>query len=114
AGATDPWVRDVAVAPYFVRGVHDHNPLALLVSQQSRTLAKHRGLADARSSEEQYALTTFDDVAEDLGRPGDRTADPARQTDYAAAAVADGRDAGGRPVLAGPGLLPQPPPAAPP
>src|SRR5437762_12111660 len=81
-------MRNVAVASDLVRGVDDDDALPHLVREHARDLAKERGLADARTAEEQDAPSGFDDVAYDLHRPVTRPPDAQRETYDLARAVA--------------------------
>src|SRR4029077_16774266 len=78
-----------AVAADLVRGVDDHHALAQLVREQTRTLAQHRGLADARPPQQQDALAADHDVADDLARAGDRAPDAHGEAGDPAGPVAD-------------------------
>src|SRR5207237_9926791 len=82
----------VAVAADLIRGVDDHDPLAQRVGQKARALAEHRGLADARPTQEQDALAADDDVPDYLAGAGNGPADTHRQADDTARAVANSGD----------------------
>src|SRR5205823_7645167 len=98
ARAADSWMRNVAVAADLVRGVDDDDALAKLVRKQPRALAQHRGLANARPAQQQDALATDHDVANDLAGPGDRAAHAHGESGDATRPIADGRDAVQRPL----------------
>ena len=91
ARAANGRVGDVAVAADLVGGVDDHHPLA--VRQHPRRLAQQGGLAHAWLAQQQDALARLDDVLQDVDHPVDGAADPHRQADDAALAVADAGDA---------------------
>jgi hypothetical protein len=95
-------MRDVTIAGDLIAGVNDDDPLFEVVSQHTRNYTKHRRLADARSAEQQNALTRFDEITDNADRPVDCSADPARQANDIAGAVADGGDAVQGPFDAGP------------
>ena len=102
AGLADGRVRDVAVAGDLVGRVDDHDPLAEVVGQDTRGLAEHRRLADARPAHDEDRLPGLDEVLDDLDRPEDGLADAAGEADDLAVAVADRRDAVERPLDARP------------
>ncbi len=103
----DSRVRDIAVARDLVAGVdHDH-PLAEVIRQHASHLPQHRRLADARPAEDQDALPRLDDLADDVDRAEDRSADAAGQPDDLAGSVANGADAVQRPLDAGPVVVPE-------
>ena len=99
--APDAWMRYVAVSGDLVRGVDDDDALAHLVAEHARTLAQHRGLADARRAEQQDGLAADHDVLDDVDGSGDGAAHAARETDDLTLAIADGADAVQRPLDAG-------------
>ena len=101
-GPADGRMRDVAVAGDLVGGVDHDDPLALVVGQDARGLAQHRGLADAGPAHDQDRLPGLDEVVDDLDRAVDGAADAARQADDLAGPVANGADAVERPLDAGP------------
>src|SRR6267143_4332054 len=89
SGSPDAWMRDVAVTANLIGRVDDHDTFAELVREQSRTLAKHRRLADSRPAEQEDALAADDDVADDLAGAGNRAAHAHREPRDSTRTIAD-------------------------
>ena len=92
-GAAYAAMRDVAVSPDLVRGVDHDNALAGVVGKDSRHLAEHRRLTDARLAKQQHALASQDEVFDDADRAIHRASDPQREADYLPPSVANRGDA---------------------
>ena len=63
ARAADARMGDVAVARDLVGGVDDHDPLVHDLRQDTRRLAQHGRLADARPAHDEHRLPGLDQVA---------------------------------------------------
>ena len=88
----DAGMWDVAIAGNFVRGIDDDDSLEGIVSKDAGNLSQHRGLADTRLAEQQYAFAAEYEVFDDTDCAVHCPADAQRQADYLAGAVAYGGD----------------------
>mmetsp|Transcript_8351 Transcript_8351/g.38043 ORF Transcript_8351/g.38043 Transcript_8351/m.38043 type:complete len:446 (-) Transcript_8351:530-1867(-) len=89
--AADGAVGNVSVAADLVAGVDDHDPLTELIGENTRDLADHGGLADARPAEEQDGLVARQHVLNHLHVASHRPADPAGEPHDLSTPVPDGR-----------------------
>ncbi len=89
--ATNRRVRHVAIAADFVARIDNHDTLGF--RQYTRRLTQHRRFTNAGCAENQDALPSFDDVAQDVYCSVDSPPDAAGEAHNLAATVADSRDA---------------------
>ena len=82
------WVGDVPVTRDFVGGVHHNNPF--LLGQHPGCLAQQRGLAHARSTQQQDVLARLDDVLNDVDGAVHRSPHPAGESYNTTLPVANG------------------------
>ena len=104
-GSSDRGMRNVAIAGDFVAGIDDDHAFAHLIGQHAGAFPQHRRFADARSSEQQDALTGFDQIFDDRDCAEDGTADAASEPDDISGTISDGRDAMKRALDSGPVIV---------
>jgi hypothetical protein len=90
ASAADGRVRDIAVAGNFVAGVHDDDSFAELVGKDAGSLTEEGCFPDSWSTQEEDALTAFDEVADDGDGAVHGAADAAGEAHDFASAIANG------------------------
>jgi hypothetical protein len=84
-------MRNISVAADLVGGIDNDDTLG--VGKHACGFAQHGCLADTGTSEQQNALARLDNVPNNVHRAKDGTTDTARETDNAALAIADRRNA---------------------
>ena len=93
ARTPDGSMGNVAIAADLVGGVDNHDPLVELVGEDPCRLAQHRGLADARRTQQEDTASLLEEVAREAGRALHTAPDAEREPHDAPSAVADRGDA---------------------
>jgi hypothetical protein len=100
-GATNAGVRHIAVAGYFIGGVHNYNSFLEVIGQDPGGFAQQSSLANSRTSHQQDALARFYEVANYVDGSVDGAPHPTGKPDDFADAISYRRDPVKRPFDSG-------------